>query len=68
MNKEALLAKMKEQGISITFMYKALNLSRSAFYRKCNGLSEFTLSEITKIMSLLGIRDPSGIFFTERVS
>ena len=68
MNKNALLAKMKEQGISITSMYKAHNLSRSAFYRRCNGQSEFTLSGITKIMSLLEIRDPTEIFFSEKVS
>ncbi len=68
MNKAALLAKMKEQGISVTCMYKALNMSRSAFYRKCNGRSEFTLGEIQKIMSLLGITDPVGIFFAEKVS
>lgn len=68
MNKEALFAKMKEQGVSITSMYKSLNMSRSAFYRKCNGISEFTLKEITQIMSLLEIKDPSGIFFAEKVS
>lgn len=68
MNKQALLAAMKEKGVSITEMYRTLKLSRSAFYRKCNGISEFTLKEITQIMEILGIRDPSGIFFNEKVS
>lgn len=68
MNKQALLAAMREKGVSITDMYKTLRLSRSAFYRKCNGISEFTLKEITQIMDVLEIRDPSGIFFSEKVS
>ena len=68
MNKEALMEKMKEKGVTITTMYKSLSLSRSAFYRKCNGISEFTLGEIQKIMSLLDIKDPSSIFFSEKVS
>ena len=68
MNKQALLDKMKENGLSITSVYEALGISRSAFYRKCNGKSEFTLKEITQLMSLLGIKDPNGIFFNEKVS
>ena len=68
MNKQALFEKMAEQNVSIKKMYTALNMSRSAFYRKCNGLSEFTLKEIKLIMSLLGIEDPNEIFFSKKVS
>lgn len=68
MNKQALLDKMKEKNISITEMFQALNMSRSAFYRKCNGQSEFTLKEITQMMEILGIGDPNGIFFEKKVS
>ena len=68
MNKQALFEKMAEQNVSIKKMYTALNMSRSAFYRKCNGLSEFTLKEIKLIMSLLGIEDPNEIFFSKIVS
>lgn len=68
MNKNAMLEKMKEQGISITQMYGELNISRSAFYRKCNGKSEFTLKEITQIMNILGVEDPCEIFFSRKVS
>lgn len=68
MNKQALFNKMAEKRISIKEMYTALNMSRSAFYRKCNGISEFTLKEIKLIMSLLGVDDPNEIFFSRKVS
>ena len=68
MNKQALLNKMEEKGISITEMYTKLHMSRSAFYRKCNGLSEFTLDEMKKILVILGEEDPREIFFSLKVS
>ena len=68
MNKQILLEKMQARGISITEMYTKLGMSRSAFYRKCNGLSEFTLEEMKKIMTILGEDDPREIFFNLKVS
>ena len=68
MDKQALFDKMREKGINITAMYKSLNMSRSAFYRKCNGQSEFTIGEVNQIMSILGIDDPVGIFFKAKVA
>lgn len=68
MNKQALFRKMEEKNISITEMFQALGMSRSAFYRKCNGKSEFTLGEIFRIMQILGIDDANAIFFSEKVS
>lgn len=68
MDKQALFRKMEEKNISITEMFQALGMSRSAFYRKCNGKSEFTLGEISRIMQILGIDDANAIFFSEKVS
>ncbi len=68
MNKQKLLEKMRERGISVTEMYTRLGMSRSAFYRKCNCKSEFTLKEAKQIMQLLEIDDPGEIFFAEKVS
>lgn len=65
MNKQALFNRMREQGLSITDMYRALDMSRSSFYRKCNGQSEFTRREIIQIMEILSVRDPNEIFFSE---
>ena len=63
MNKALLEYKMGENGKSILDMCNMLNISRSAFYRKCNGKSEFTMSEIKKIVDFLKLDSPVEIFF-----
>ena len=63
MNKALLEYKMKENGKSISDMCEMLEISRSAFYRKCNGKSEFTHSEICKIVEYLKLESPVDIFF-----
>lgn len=63
MNKALLEYKMKEKGKSISDMCAMLGISRSAFYRKCNGKSEFTQSEIQKMVDFLNLDSPMGIFF-----
>ena len=63
MNKALLEYKMKENGKSISDMCSMLGISRSAFYRKCNGKSEFTHSEIQKIVEFLNLVSPVDIFF-----
>ncbi len=68
MNKALLEYEMKKRGVSIAKICEILGISRSAFYRKCNGISEFTQSEIQKIVDFLELETPVGIFFTEKVS
>ena len=68
MNKALLEYKMKERGKSISDMCLMLGISRSAFYRKCKGTSEFTQSEIQKIVDFLNLDSPVEIFFTPQVS
>ena len=63
MNKALLEYKMKENGKSISDMCTMLGISRSAFYRKCIGKSEFTQSEIQKMVDFLNLDSPVGIFF-----
>ena len=65
MNTALLEYKMKENGKSISDMCKMLGISRSAFYRKCNGKSEFTQSEIQKIVIYLKLDSPMEIFFAQ---
>jgi predicted transcriptional regulator len=62
-NKALLEYKMKENGKSISDMCSMLGISRSAFYRKCNGKSEFTQSEIQKTVDFLNLESPVDIFF-----
>lgn len=71
MNKAKLEYEMKIKGVTAVEMCKLLNISRSAFYRKCNGKTEFTRSEIGKIIEILGIEKSdalTAIFFDEKVS
>lgn len=68
MDKARLMFEMGKRGVAIQDMCKALNMSRSAFYRKCNGTSEFTQGEIQKIVDILDLKSPMGIFFAEKVS
>lgn len=68
MDKALLEYEMKKRGVTNADMRNALGMSRSAFYRKCNGQSEFTQSEIQKIVDLLNLETPVGIFFTRKVS
>ena len=59
---------MKKRNISKIEMSNSLDMSRTAFYRKCNGISEFTLGEIKKISQILGQDSAINIFFTDKVS
>ncbi len=68
MDKNKLMYEMAKQKISILDMCHKLSMSRSAFYRKCNGISEFTQGEIQKMVDILNLDSPVGIFFTEKVS
>ena len=63
MNKALLEYKMRIKGKNISDMCEMLGISRSAFYRKCNGKSEFTQSEIQKIVVFLHLDSPVEIFF-----
>lgn len=68
MNKARLEYEMNLRHISKADMCAMLGISRSAFYRKCNGESEFTQSEIQKIVDFLHLETPVGIFFDVKVS
>lgn len=51
-------------------MCEKLGISRSAFYRKCNGITEFTLREIQIIIEYLSLEshEADAIFFNSKVS
>lgn len=68
LDKALLDYEMARKGKSISDMCRMLDISRSAYYRKCNGKSEFTHSEIQKIVDYLELDSPVDIFFTHKVS
>ena len=63
MDKDLLIYEMNKRGVTIKKMCEELGISRSAFYRKCNGITEFTQSEIQTTVDYLGLESPVGIFF-----
>lgn len=68
MDRYKLEYEMKSRGITIEKLCSDLDISRSAFYRKCRGKSEFTQGEIQRIVDYLGLKSPMGIFFVDKVS
>lgn len=68
MNRAKLEYEMNVHNINKGDMCNLLGISRSAFYRKCKGESEFTQSEIKKIIDILSLENPMEIFFDEKVS
>ena len=63
MDKALLEYEMNKRKVTIAEMCEVLGISRSAFYRKCTGKSEFTQSEIQTIVDYLKLDSPVGIFF-----
>lgn len=54
---------IKRKGCTILDFCNRVGISRSAYYRKVNGTSEFTQKEIQKAMDFLGLDSPVDIFF-----
>lgn len=67
-NSALLEYEMKIREISNDDMCAELKISRSAFYRKRNGISEFTQSEMQTIGEILGKDAVIRIFFAAEVS
>ena len=65
MDKDLLEYERKKKGVSIDDLCKKIGISRSTFYKKCNGRSEFTQSEIQAIVECLGLDSPMAIFFAK---
>ena len=68
MNKALLVYELNKRGIKQGEFCEKIGMSRSAFHRKCNGVSEFTQGEIQTIVDYLGLDSPVEIFFTKEVS
>ncbi len=68
MNKALLRYTMDIQKVSVDELCAYIGISKSAFYKKINGKSEFTRGEIEKICQRLNLASPVDIFFAEKVS
>lgn len=68
MDRYKLEYEIKSRGLTIDKLCNDLGISRSAFYRKSRGISEFTQGEIQRIVEYLKLDSPMGIFFDNKVS
>lgn len=68
MDKFLLEYEIRKNGFTKESFCEAIGISRSSFYKKCNGITEFKQSEIQKIVSVLKLNSPDTIFFAEEVS
>lgn len=68
MDKQALQAAIVSRGLTAEKLSKAIGISKSAFSKKINGKSEFTLGEIQRIVEVLALESPIPIFFAQKVS
>lgn len=59
---------IKRKGYTKESLAEAIGISRTAFYRKCSGKSDFTLGEIKAIAKELDLHNVDDIFFAEEVS
>ena len=67
-DKARLHYEMERQHVTVAMLCGYLHISRSAFWRKCSGVSEFTRAEIQRIVEYLDLKTPVGIFFADEVS
>ena len=65
MNAALLEYHMKLNNVSNGTICKKLNISRSAFYRKCKGETQFTVKEVKDIVKILNLDSPCEIFFKD---
>ena len=67
-DKKRLEAELVLQNISKAEFAKALGIDTSTLYKKMNGNSDWTLTEIRKTGEILGKDKINPIFFAEKVS
>lgn len=68
MDRYRLEYEMKKRGMNVDVLAEKIGINRATFYRKMKGTSEFTQGEIQKIVDVLELESPMGIFFPEKVS
>jgi hypothetical protein len=70
MNTNLLRGYIISKGWKFSDFRKKIGITETAFYRKSHGITEFTCSEISKIIKVLGLSkdEVMNIFFNQKVS
>ena len=68
-NKSLLESAIKRSGFKKEYLAKELNITPQSLGNKISGRTEFTLSEVNRLVRLLnlGMREREDIFFTKYV-
>lgn len=67
-DRNLLKSELVYKGLTLEDLAKRLGLSKGTVSKKVNGVSEWTLSEIQKIGSVVGEDKIVAIFFAQKVS
>lgn len=69
-DKEKLTELIENSGLRRSFIYDKLGMSRSTFSKKLNNINPWTVPEVAKLCSILGInsRDMAKIFLTTKLN
>jgi len=67
-DRKRLQAQMVLKGITGKEMAARMGINEGTLYRKMGNDGDLSRSEITKIMEILDIEDPSEIFFAEQLA
>lgn len=67
MNSNKLKGKMVERKYTQKNLAKEIGITPQSLNAKLNKRSQFTLDEVTKLISILDIKNPVEIFFTDCV-
>lgn len=59
---------LKKRGVKLVAIAKALGVAPSTLYRKMQGESDFTRSEVQTCCEFLGVKELNHIFFASKVS
>lgn len=65
MDRYLLEYEIKRNGLTVSEFCHKVGISTASYYRKINGRSDFTQSEISKTMEVLDLTSPIPIFFTK---
>lgn len=67
---EALKKRIKESGMTVTYIARKSGILRETLYNRMNGIGEFTASEIVALTATLGLSKPERdyIFLQDKLN
>lgn len=67
-NKRLFMAQTILAGVKMEDLARELGVAPSTLYRKINNDGSFTRKEINQMISILGIENPSDVFFADELA